>query len=201
MRAWQAVAGILLLAPACIDILADGGPSARCREGADPFVVAQHHPGFTTFEYQLMFYTLDRDGRLTYFRAHEDQPEEGEGTGRVQVSGRLHNLTVDDVRSEMRRVGAYSERMDYNVSIAWRHSVSPSLFEDFCGVVLGDFYSYRARYEDDTIADCDGFTFEIATFKGTHTSYSYCATGPQEVREGFEAMREEAWERFGIRGL
>lgn len=173
--------------------------SGACREGPEPFVVGQHHPGFIGPEYQYMFYTLGRDGRLFYFRAHET---DASGSGEVTpAAGALRNTTVLEVRKEMQAVGVTTAGRDLSVSRAYKDTVDPKLFDRFCGVVRDEFHTYKAEYQNNMIADCDGFTFKITTDKGTHKSYSYCNEGPDGVREAFDDIRDATWKKFKMEGL
>lgn len=170
-----------------------------CEQGPGTFVQAQHHPGFTPPDYQLMFYTLERNGLLTYFRANDSQ---GAGTGTLRpLPGALHNITLPQVKAEMQAHGVWESDRDYQVSVAWRDDTADRKFNAFCQVVTDEFYGYDARYENNMIADCDAFTFRIDTQRGTHTSYSYCNEGPQGVREAFDEMVEDARDKFGVEGI
>jgi hypothetical protein len=195
----RALALVLLVGFSGCILIDDPPASSACLQGDGLFVKAQHHPGFTGPDYQYMFYTLGRDGRLVYFRANE---ADATGSGKLQVKpGAMHNITVAEVRQEMERVGIAIGTRDFNVSLAFKDTAPPALFDSFCGVVLDEFYAYKPRYDNDNIADCDGFEFTITTERGTHRSYSYCETGPQGVREAFDRIRDRAWERFNIEGL
>jgi hypothetical protein len=195
---------LVLVTSGCIGLApTDEEIQTNCRAGTGLLLRAQHYPGFITPDYQLMFYTLTRDGVLTYFRANEtEQGAAGSGSGRLIVkNGALSNISAAQVRAEMQLVNAWSSQKDFLVSKAFRHTVSAARFDDFCATVLQHFYDYDRRYDNQTIADCDAFEFTITTSRGTHSSYSYCQTGPGHVRESFNKLRDEAWKRFGIAGL
>lgn len=171
-----------------------GSPDeALCRNGDAPFFVEATNEGGLAGG--LGLYALDRIGVLT---AIEFRPEQGDETF-VWDRSNMHNISAEGAAATLETMTWQPEDgRSYNLTIAYRGTVSEEDFSTLCELALTEFRDYDEFYPDEDCADGDTWTFNVSTLDRELTSGGYCqgymgtelGTFSQAFLDAREAVRE-----------